>query len=250
MSYLWKPVKRATTVALLLGTAVLLSGCITGSNWSPAFSGPYRKASAAGAAGSGSGSGGSEGPALNVSYSSAEAVQQRIAEAAYGLVGRSRLVVNGERFPADCTGTILAAYYAAGIDLRPYFRHFTGNGVTRLYKIGESYDLASSAEAPQPGDVVFWDNTYDRNRDGRFNDQLTHAGVVVKVQSDGQLEYVHYNYSRGVVVERLNLSRPDTHMNGDTLVNSPMRMKRDRHIRPHSWLASHLFRSFSALYRL
>lgn len=190
------------------------------------------------------------GNSARAASGSAAQVQRDIVEAAYSLVGRRSLVVGGERFSADCTGTVLAAYYAAGIDLRDHFSRFTGNGVTRLYKMGEHYNLMHAPRQPQPGDVIFWDNTYDRNRDGRFNDPLTHNGVVVEVKPNGQIEYVHYNYARGVVVEKLNLNRPDTHEDRGTLVNSPMRMRRDRHIKPDAWLASHLFRAFAGLHRL
>ncbi|MFO7781875.1 MAG: hypothetical protein R6W94_09635, partial [Spirochaetia bacterium] len=49
------------------------------------------------------------------------AVQQRVVESASGLVGARSLRINGREFRYDCTGTILAAYYGAGIDLEAEF---------------------------------------------------------------------------------------------------------------------------------
>lgn len=47
-----------------------------------------------------------------------------------------------------------------------------------------------------------------RNEDGRWNDELTHAGVVVGVDRDGTITHVHHNYRRGVVTARMNLRAP------------------------------------------
>jgi hypothetical protein len=98
--------------------------------------------------------------------------------------------------------------------------------------------------------VIFWDNTYDRNGDGAWNDSLTHAGVVIRTYADGSVDYVHHNYRDGIVIARMSLASPDLHQSGALLVNSPMRMKSHRHMNPSQWLASHLYRSAGMLYEL
>jgi hypothetical protein len=50
---------------------------------------------------------------------------------------------------------------------------------------------AIHTSSPQPGDLVFFRNTYDRNRDGKLNDGLTHVGVVESVAADGTVSFVH-----------------------------------------------------------
>jgi hypothetical protein len=139
--------------------------------------------------------------------------------------------VGDRTFPLDCSGTILAAHYKAGIDLVSAFTEETGNGVTRLWRMG-----APGGE-PSVGDVIFWDNTYDRNRNGLWDDELTHAGIVVAKDRNGTISYVHHNYRRGIVVERMNLKRPD-----NSELNSPMRMRGHRDAQRNLWLASHLYR--------
>ena len=207
--------------------AALVAGCAT-------FGSPARRESAAPPA--------AEKPATEV--------QRRVAESAAALVGRKRLTIDGRRFRYDCTGTILAAHYAAGIDLEAEFDRYTGNGVLRLYKLAGDHGLIREGDTPRPGDVVFWDNTYDRNGDGRWNDSLTHAGIVIRSYGDGRVDYVHHNYREGIVVARMDLGSPEVHRTGGRLVNSPMRMKSDRHLEPSRWLASHLYRSRGMLYRL
>lgn len=175
---------------------------------------------------------------------------QRVAHAARQFVGRTNMSVGDKRFNYDCSGTILAIYYAAGIDLLPDFAAQGGNGVRRLYGIARDHRLLYAPKLPRPGDIIFWDNTYDRNGDGRWNDELTHAGIVTSVTENGQVEYVHHNYRRGIVVERMNLYEPDVHTGTDGLVNSPMRMRSHRYINPSEWLASHLYREAGRLHQL
>ena len=109
-------------------------------------------------------------------------------------------------------------------------------------------------DEPRPGDLLFWDNTFDRSRNGRWGDQLTHVAIVVGVDEHGTISFLHHNYRRGIVVETMNLRHPDVHTtetaNGTVILNAPMRMRRDRHIQPESWLASHLYRDAAELYRI
>lgn len=175
-------------------------------------------------------------------------LQRSVAQGARDLVGARRLTVGGRTFRNDCSGTILAAYWSAGIDLLPVFNDAQGNGVARLHTIASRYDSLRSQKvgtAPALGDILFWDDTYDRNADGRWNDPLTHAGIVVATFPNGRIDYVHYHYRRGIVVETMNLSAPD-----DVTLNAPMRMKGQRTPRIDLWLASHLFREAGSPYLL
>lgn len=188
--------------------------------------------------------------AAEVSEDTPKAVRG-LVDAQITLLLTQRTVVGGRRYPLDCTGTVLAAYEYAERSLFAEFAGKAGGGVTRLYRIAEEHDLLRTGGTPSPGDVIFWDNTYDADEDQRFDDELTHAGIVLTVHDDGSIEYVHHNYRRGIVVERMDLSRPEVFRDENgALVNSPMRMAGDRHIKPDRWLASHLFRAYAPLHQL
>jgi len=185
--------------------------------------------------------------------------QTALVSAGYDLVGARRLEIEGSVYPLDCSGTILAVYHHAGLNLQSAFGQHSGNGVSRLYRMAADNGLLASKEDnpgryPAPGDIIFWDNTFDRSRSGRWDDPLTHAAVVLEVYENGGIDYLHYHYTRGIVIEHMNLLAPDLHTvstaAGTLIVNSPMRMKRDRYIQPESWLASHLYRDAGALYRV
>jgi hypothetical protein len=146
----------------------------------------------------------------------------------------------------------MAAYYAAGNDLTAEFTKYTGNGVQRLYEMAAANRQAYKNRLPSPGDVIIWDNTYDRDGNKRWDDEYTHTGIVVGVDPDGQITYVHHNYAQGIVAARMNLNQENIYLDDSpaespTLVNSPMRMKSDRYINPDKWLSSHLFRVYAGL---
>ncbi len=179
-------------------------------------------------------------------------VQTKLVEGAHSVRGRSQLDIGGRRFNADCTGTVLAIYWYAGIDLSSPLADYRGNGVTRLYRFLEEKRALHNTRRPEPGDIIFWDNTYDRNDDGRPNDYLTHTGMVVEVERDGTVHYVHHNYRKGVVFARMNLYKPGVYtekVNGQQkLVNSPMRMRGSPNY--DKWLASQLTRSFGRAWQV
>jgi len=173
-----------------------------------------------------------------------------VVEGALSLIGKNAIVVKGKTFPNDCTGVVRAAYWYAGIDLAKDFSKYTGNGVTRIYKTLKAKNLLYITNTPVPGDIIFWDNSYDRNEDGEWNDPLTHTGIVVSVSDDGQIEYVHANYRKGIVIEYMNLADPDTNtkkVKGKIVfINSAMRMRGQ--IVNELWLSSHLLREFGQGY--
>ncbi len=181
-------------------------------------------------------------------------IRLKLTEGAETVLGKTELVVRGKRFNMDCTGVILAIYYYAGIDLAEDFHRYRGNGVTKLYLSLESEDLLYNTSNPVPGDIILWDNTWDRNGDGQWNDPLTHTGMVFHASEDGNIKYVHLNYSKGIIFESMNLQDPEIQqklVKGEmVIINSPMRMKQKGKLHPDRWLSSHLYKIFGMGYLL
>lgn len=178
--------------------------------------------------------------------------QRKLLAGARYVLGKTSLDINGQRFTYDCSGTILAIYAYAGINLGRRFSRYTGSGVTRIYKIMQANKLLYTTYYPQPGDIVFWDNTYDENENGKWDDELTHAGMVVGVSPNGEISYIHQNYAKGIVVEQMNLLYPSVYtriIDGiKVTVNSPMRMRGSPP--GPAWLAGQLVRSLGKGYLL
>jgi hypothetical protein len=163
-----------------------------------------------------------------------------VAKAAGQLVGQRRMTGGGETHRFDCSGMVEAAYARAGWDYRGSSKN--------LYDLADDAGVLHKKKRPHLGDVVFWDNTYDRNKNGRRDDSLTHVGVVEAVLDDDTVRIVHLG-SRGVVRIAMNLRHPhERHDAAGAIINSYVRASRDA--RSGGVLSGELFRGFASLWKL
>jgi hypothetical protein len=123
---------------------------------------------------------------------------EAVANAARRYLGAGSLHAGGERYRFDCSGLVMAAYARAGLAVE-----------------GSSEDMLARARElgvfhrrrPMPGDVAFFENTYDANHNGRVDDGITHVAVVVAVGGDGAVTMIHLG-GHGVDTLMLNLEHP------------------------------------------
>lgn len=176
-------------------------------------------------------------------------VRDTIVSGGLSLVGMETLVVQGVTYPSDCTGLVRAAYAFAEIDLAHRFGQYEGNGVRRIYLTLHDQGLLYATSYPVPGDIIFWDNTWDANENKEADDELTHLGLVVAAEPDGSISYLHYHFRLGPTVEAMNLLMPDLDIAKDgSPVNAALRM-RGSPPGPGS-NAAQLFRGFGRGYEL
>jgi hypothetical protein len=140
-------------------------------------------------------------------------------------VGATSISVGGRKYGDDCTSVALAAYEAAGVNLFSASER-GDNGVTAIYRFAERQGRVYRGGWPVPGDLVFFRETYDLNKDGRVNDGLTHVGLVDSVDDDATVTVIH-RVRRGVVRYRMNLSHPDQRTDPETgePINDYLRVK-------------------------
>lgn len=156
--------------------------------------------------------------------------------------------VNGERFTADCSGYVQAVYAGSGLPFRERLTGFPsseGGATASIHGLVQaSGHLYRDPSLVLPGDLIFWDNTYDRNRNGRLDDPLSHVAIVERVEADGTIHYLHRG-SRGVTVGYLNLARPEQQRDETGKpVNSGVRQRRPGDPPGARYLASQLFVAF------
>lgn len=180
---------------------------------------------------------------------------------ARGLVSHRRVKVgSGPPVRMDCSGFVRAVFRSVGLDVfapgAPDVKRRHDNGVGLLLWFNESNGAfwpregppEGYAVAPAPGDVVYFHDTYDRNRNRRYDDRFTHVGLVESVDADGTVTFLH---AAGHVVrrERMNLRRPDVAREGGVVVNHAVRYH-TRWERPGDRrLASQLFAGYGRLRR-
>lgn len=159
-----------------------------------------------------------------------ETAGERIAERAESYVGHEgAFEVDGERFPADCSGFVEAVYAREGVPLRRLMQHAApreSSGAAAAHRAAARYGavFGGGGEWPRPGDLVFFHDTYDRDRDGRQDDHFTHVGIVLYV-NEGTVVFAHRG-SQAVVVGAMTPGRPHETADGDRLLNSYLRQKR------------------------
>lgn len=134
------------------------------------------------------------------------AARQRVALIASQSVGPGPLVVNGVPFRMDCSGVARAIYARAGFDLGTIELGAAVNDTRMLFEVvRRSGSLRRSN--PLPGDLVFFDDTWDQNGNGLRDDPLSHVAIVERVEADGTVLLVH-RVGRSVVRARMNLEHP------------------------------------------
>ncbi len=182
-------------------------------------------------------------------------LQEKILDQAFALLGKkpnSTVIVKNKKFKLDCVGTVSAIFYSVGIDITKDFRKYRGNGVSRIYHSLKDKVSVYTDKWPKVGDIIFWENTWDRNNDGIIgNDPFTHAGIVVKVDDDGTIHYIHENYFLGVVVERMNLYKPNVYKDiSGKIINSPMYTGSSIRNHPEKWLSGDLWKEFGGVIKV
>jgi cell wall-associated NlpC family hydrolase len=114
----------------------------------------------------------------------------------------------------DCSGLVISVLAGAGID-------HPGDSTSMWHAAvadGRAYDVG----VPAPGHLVFFDRTWDSNKNGLVDDELTHVAIVVDVDDDGTVTMVHKERA-GVRLLRLSLARPAQHKDGARVLNDFLR---------------------------
>jgi NlpC/P60 family len=134
-----------------------------------------------------------------------------IVESAGRLVGARTLTSQGKRIAYDCAGVTRAIFLEHGIDLyRGAFNDPKGNGVRLIHNHVRHHGTLHQGSNVSPGDLVFFDNTWDFNGDGKLNDPLTHVGVVERLEPDGTVVFIS-RVANAIERYRMNLDQPHVH---------------------------------------
>ncbi len=172
------------------------------------------------------------------------AAVERVIEIGRKMVGQREVTIEGQSHRADCSGFVTACFDHAGLDLiEPGDAGTSGTEI--LYRALQRVDGVHEDEIPEPGDLVFFSNTHDRNRNGRVDDDFTHVGFVESVGEDGTVHFLHF-VSGAVRIGRMNLLHPNARVNEETgaIWNDPLRRRRKDDSSKVRYLTSQLWIGF------
>lgn len=143
-------------------------------------------------------------------------------------------------YRSDCSGFVCAAANLVGLPL---------DGNTQgIWEIAKARGGVHHRKRPDVGDLVFFDQTYDRNRNGRLDDELTHIAIVVEVHEDGRLLLAHGGTSRGRTTLWMDLERPDVRVDEAGVEhNGYLRGKKRSDPKRTKYLSGELWRAFATV---
>ena len=141
-------------------------------------------------------------------------------------------------FRDDCSGFAAAVYHRAGAPLIGTARS--------MWDLAASMGNTHKRKRPDIGDLIFFDNTYDRNGNGRWDDMITHVAVVVDVESDGTIIFAHSGTSKGRSLAAMNLIHPsEPHDQAGKRINDALRRKSQNDPKKSGHLTGELWRGFA-----
>lgn len=139
-------------------------------------------------------------------------------------------------FRDDCSGYASAALSLCGVA--------ADGTVATLYDRALANDALRWSD-PRPGDLVFFDDTHDRDDDGGGGDALTHVGIVVDVDPDGVAYFLQAGTRRGRTNGAIDVERPSMHRDADgKVINSYLRTPKPWDTPDTAYLAGELWAGF------
>lgn len=143
-------------------------------------------------------------------------------------------------FRDDCSGFIGAVYDRAGMGL--------SGSTASLWNNAKDLGATHKRKIPAIGDLAFFDNTYDRDGNGKRDDALTHVAVVMHVDADGTILLAHAGTSKGRAELRMNLLEPSVYTDDeDVITNDYLRARYRTDPDGTPRLAGQLWRGFATI---
>jgi len=150
-------------------------------------------------------------------------VVRTVLDTATYMLGQDRPTVDNRPYRADCSGFIEAAFSKTAVRLIATSAS-GGSSSEHMYRTLKEAGRLRADRKLRPGDLVFFHNTWDRNRNGLRDDLFSHVGLVDRVASDGTVSFFHFVSGR-VTRGTMNLRHPGEARDPETgkTWNSPIR---------------------------
>jgi hypothetical protein len=155
-------------------------------------------------------------------------------------------------YTLDCSGFVSAVFKSADVgSFDVLTSNIKGeNGIKIIYKALERSKKIYRKKIPNFADIIFFDNTYDSNKNGKVDDELTHEGIVLLVDDNGTITFIHSSVSGGVTRDFMNLYHPNEKTLNGVPINSHVRVQRDTDPQGTKYLAGELFHAFGTVFNV
>lgn len=119
-----------------------------------------------------------------------------------------------KKFRFDCSGYISAVYWSSSIAVFQKQAVLDSGGVKTIYATLSRYKKIYTNSLPNTGDIIMFDRTTSNT------EKLTHAGIVLSVDAEETVTYVHSSTSKGLVLGYMNRKYPAMYMKDGKIINS------------------------------
>ncbi len=172
--------------------------------------------------------------------------RRAIVRTAAKLVGATTIESKGRHIAYDCAGVTRAVFLKHGIDLYGSSANDPeANGVRLIHAHIRQQGTFHQGPVVHPGDLVFFNNTWDYNGDGKVNDPLTHVGIVERQKPDGTVIFIS-RVAGAVERYHMNLALPHVHKTTDgRILNDYLRRKAVIDPANTGYLTGELFAQFA-----
>lgn len=155
-------------------------------------------------------------------------LRRQIVQKARRALETQNIAAQSRRFRRDCSGFVESVMYQVKKPIAPLvYGNFGGAAGNIFVNSKEHFFDKKSERRPLPGDFLYFNNTYDRNKNNRLDDPITHIGIVEKIDEDGTISMIHLLKGR-VVRGYLNLEHPRVHKMNGKIINSYIRRPQPR----------------------
>ncbi|MDH5716530.1 MAG: CHAP domain-containing protein [Spirochaetia bacterium] len=175
-------------------------------------------------------------------------IRLKIRKVSQSLIGNNRRTIklNGKTYPNDCSGMVRAVFDSIGVNV--YKKADTAprgaNGVRIIHHSfkDRTWDDAKK-RMPRTGDLIIFNNTYDMNKNKKWDDKYTHVSVVTGVEKNGTIAFIHH-VSQGIQRYRMNLFKNTVYKEGDVKYNDFIRRRPKSDKNKEKYLSSSAFYTF------
>ena len=133
----------------------------------------------------------------------------------------------------DCSGFVNAVYWTAVKNPSIKISGSTENIFYILSQKNKTYKKS----LPNIGDIIFFDGTTSTNK------KLTHSGIVVNIDDDETVTYIHATTSKGPSLGYVNLKYPNEVKKDGKIINSYLKRGGGKNS-----LASYCFNSYGTIF--
>ena len=155
--------------------------------------------------------------------------QKEIAQVKDDMPKRKEIIANAlkhkdKKDGGDCSGFVSLVNKESGY---PYFspaelnEHFEdARRSLAIYNLLESRNLLHY-EKPTIGDLIFFANTVKKYAKGKSIDNITHIGIVTRIDADETVHFLHHTKGRNLM-GYINLTQPKLSIRDGKTINSYM----------------------------